>query len=464
MHEDLKTIKFIGDLGSLFPELETTTIDQAVAELRNMDIVGADTETEGFDFMDKKLLMLQLGNSQKQFVIDVRCFNKQELQPLIEIFENQNILKIFHNAKFDYKFIKKYIGASTRNIYDTYLVEKVLHCGKDDYGFGLDKLCKRYLGIELNKSVRNRFVGLSGAPFTIDQIVYGAKDIEYLEKIHNLQQADIIAKNLLNVVILENKAVEVFAEIEYEGLIIDLPEWKKMSLKNIAEAREYEKKLDKVLLADPQFEKYRAKKQLDLFLDESELKDSVINWGSPSQVFKVLNQIIPDLENVNGKKLAPHKSRHPIIGEYIKFKEKDKLASAFGDNFDSFISSDGKVRTTFQQILDTGRVSSSNPNMQQLPAKNEYRNCFLAPEGYVFVSSDYSSQELNVIAFGSKDPVFMEALKNNQDLHSVCAELVFQDVWTNAAEEDCAYVRSKEKCECKVHKKLRTQVKTVNFG
>ena len=464
MLNDIKSIRFIGDSGSLFPELITTTIEDAVTELKSMKIIGADTETEGFDFMDKRLLMLQLGNAQTQFVIDVRSFTKQELSQFIEIFEDQSITKIFHNAKFDYKFIKRYIGAETRNIYDTYLVEKILHCGKDDYGFGLDKLCNRYLDVQLNKSVRNRFVGLSGAPFTIDQIVYGAKDVEYLEKIYHLQQPDIDIKQLRNVVILENKAVEVFSEIEYEGLLIDLPAWKKMSLKNIAEAKEYEKILDKVLLADDKFEKYRAKKQLDLFLDESELKDSVINWGSPSQVFKVFKKIVPDLENVNGKKLAPHKSKHPIIAEYIKFKEKDKLASAFGDNFDSFISKDGKVRTTFQQILDTGRVSSSNPNMQQLPAKNEYRNCFLAPEGYVFVSSDYSSQELNVIAFGSKDPVFMEALKNNQDLHSVCAELVFQDVWTNAAEDDCAYVKSKEKCECKLHKKLRTQVKTVNFG
>ena len=464
MHKDLEKIRFIGDAGSLFPELITTSIEEAVNELREMVIIGADTETEGFDFMNKRLLMLQLGNAQKQFVIDVRGFKREDLSPLIGIFEDPTIVKIFHNAKFDYKFIKKYIGATTTNIYDTYLVEKILHCGKDDYGFGLDKLCSRYLQVELNKSVRNRFVGLTGAPFTIDQIVYGAKDVEYLEKIYNLQQPEIAVKQLRTVVTLENKAVEVFSEIEYEGLIIDLPEWKKMSLKNIAEAKEYEKVLDKVLLADPQFEKYKAKKQLDLFLDESELKESVINWGSPTQVFKIFKSIVPDLENVNGKKLAPHKSKHPVIGEYIKFKEKDKLASAFGDNFDTFISKDGKVRTTFQQILDTGRVSSSEPNMQQIPARNEYRNCFLAPPGYVFVSSDYSSQELNVIAFGSGDPVFMSALEKGEDLHSVCAELVFQDVWLNAAEEGCAYMKAKEKCDCKLHKKLRNQVKTVNFG
>ncbi len=102
--------------------------------------------------------------------------------------------------------------------------------------------------------------------------------------------------------------------------------------------------------------------------------------------------------------------------------------------------------------------------MQQIPATNEYRNCFTAPHGWVFVSSDYSSQELNVIAYGSKDPVFLKALELNQDLHSVCAELVFGKVWHEAAESDCAFIKSNQKCECKEHKRLRTHVKTINFG
>jgi DNA polymerase-1 len=148
----------------------------------------------------------------------------------------------------------------------------------------------------------------------------------------------------------------------------------------------------------------------------------------------------------------------------MEYKEITKLTSSYGDNFFNLISCDGRIHTDFRQILDTGRVSSSNPNMQQIPADNKYRNCFIAPNGWVFVSSDYSSQELNVIAYGSKDPVFLEALENGQDLHSVCAELVFQDKWKESAEPDCAYQISKQKCSCPKHKKLRTQVKSINFG
>ena len=125
---------------------------------------------------------------------------------------------------------------------------------------------------------------------------------------------------------------------------------------------------------------------------------------------------------------------------------------------------DGKIHTSFRQILNTGRVSSSKPNMQQIPADNKFRNCFIAPKEWVFVSSDYSSQELNVIAYGSQDPVWLEALEKGQDLHSVCASLVYGNGWSSVAEDDCAYMKSKSKCKCPEHKKLRTNVKGINFG
>jgi DNA polymerase-1 len=408
--------------------------------------------------------MLQIGDNERQYVIDCRDLNYADQVQLTRVLNNEGIVKIFHNAKFDYKFIKHYLKIDTINIHDTYLCEKVLHCGKTDYGFGLAKLVKRYLGKDLDKSVRSRFTQTSSTPFTDDQIIYGAKDVEYLIDIYS-QQVDLLTmQTLFNVAKLENQAVIVFSEIEYNGLEIDTIQWKKLADRNKQESLHLGKQLDASLLSYVEFDKYRAKKQLDLFVAEEELKDSTVNWDSPSQVLKIFQTLFPKIEDVNGKKLAPYRYKHPLIDEYIKYKEKSKLASAFGQNFNSYISCDGKVHTNFQQILDTGRVSSSEPNMQQIPATNEYRNCFVAPHGWVFVSSDYSSQELNVIAYGSQDPVFLKSLKLNEDLHSVCAELVFADVWKNAAEHDCAYYQYSQKCECKEHKKLRTQVKTINFG
>ena len=88
--------------------------------------------------------------------------------------------------------------------------------------------------------------------------------------------------------------------------------------------------------------------------------------------------------------------------------------------------------------------------MQQIPADNAYRNCFKAPKDWSFVSADYSSQELNVIAFGSKDPVWLDALEAGADLHGLCAQLVFGDKWKNANKKE--------------RKELRTMIKTINFG
>ena len=444
--------------------LQSCTMQDCVNHLQSIDLIAADTETEGLDFTGKKLLMIQVGDKEKQFVIDYRVTSKEDIALLKSVLEDDSKIKILHNAKFDYKFLKFYCNISLNNVYDTMLTEKVLHCGKDDYGFGLAKLVYRYLNVTLNKDVRNRFIDLGSNPFTVDQMVYGAKDVEYLIDIYHKQQPDIEYKKLRSVVKLENLAVVVFSEIEYEGLILDTEAWQKLAVRNKAQSVVLEKELDKTLLADERFSRYKAHKQLDMFTDVEELKSSTVKWSSPTQVVKIFRTLVPELENANGKKLAPYRYKHVLIDEYIKYKEKDKLSSAFGDNFYSLLSADKKVRTNFTQILDTGRVSSSEPNMQQIPATNEYRNCFVAPEGYVFVSSDYSSQELNVIAYGSQDPVFLKALQNNEDLHSVCAELVFGDVWNKAADPDCDYVKSKEKCNCSAHKKLRTQVKTINFG
>ena len=450
--------------GLIASSFKTCTIEEAVEDLLTSKILGVDTETEGFDFTCKKLLMLQIGDDSRQYVIDCRALTYADQVQLTRVLNNEDIIKIFHNAKFDYKFIKHYLHIDTVNIHDTYLCEKVLHCGKSDYGFGLAKLVKRYLNKELDKSVRSRFTTTSSNPFTDDQIVYGARDVEYLIDIFFQQLDQLRVQGLEKVAKLENKAVVVFSEIEYNGLEINLEAWKKLGDKNKQESCLLGKQLDTMLLSYLEFDKYRAKKQLDLFLAEEEIKDSIVNWDSPSQTLKIFQTLFPKIEDVNGKKLSPYRYKHPLIDEYIKYKEKSKLASAFGSNFNKLISCDGKVHTSFHQILDTGRVSSSEPNMQQIPATNEYRNCFIAPKGHVFVSSDYSSQELNVIAYGSKDPVFLSALRNNEDLHSVCAELVFGQVWHAAAESDCAFNLTNQKCECKEHKKLRTQVKTINFG
>jgi DNA polymerase-1 len=440
---------------------EAATMEDVVKYCEVKNYLGVDTETEGLDFTCKKMIMFQIGDSSNQFVIDTRHVS---IEPLRSVLEDSNIQKIFHNAKFDYKFIKRWSGITCEGIWDTFLVEVINNCGKQ-IGFGLKDLVKRYFNEDLNKEVRNKFIGLNGQPFTKSQIVYGAKDVEYLNRI-KWEQRDQLTKNRLGPVAnLENEAVLAFADIEYNGLDLDVKQWKSLKETNKSNADRLAFELDMLLLNDDKLSKFVSEYiQADMFTDIEDLRKIDVKWTSPKQALEVFKTLIPKLENVNGKEMYKYRYRFPIINQYVEYKEAMKLCTSYGDAFLNNLSSDNKIHTNFHQILDTGRVSSSKPNMQQIPADNKFRNCFVAPPDWVFVSADYSSQELNVIAFGSKDPVWLEALEEGQDLHSTCAELVYDKEWTDAAEDDCLYMKKKMKCNCINHKKLRTNVKTINFG
>jgi DNA polymerase I len=454
-------IYFVSGTQSLSSNFKSCTIDDVVVYCASKEVLGVDTETEGFDFTCKKMIMFQIGDADNQYIIDTRFVS---IEPLRNVLESTDIIKIFHNAKFDYKFIKKWSNIECEGIYDTFLTELVISCGKS-LGYGLKDLCKRYLNVELNKEVRNLFIGLTGQPFTDDQIIYGAKDVEYLCKIKDLQLPTIQQYKLENVVQLENEVVSAFADMEYNGLDLDIEEWKKLESINTDKADSLLVGLDLMIKQDKRLQKFVAKYiQADMFTPVEELRDVTIKWTSPKQVLECFQTLLPDLDNVNGKAMYKHRFKFPLIDKYVKYKEAMKLCTSYGDAFFKNLKGDNKIHTSFHQILDTGRVSSSKPNMQQIPADNVYRNCFTAPNGYSFVSSDYSSQELNVIAFGSKDPVWLKALEKEQDLHSTCAELVYGDKWISTAEADCKYMSKKQKCSCPSHKKLRTNVKTINFG
>lgn len=437
-------------------------LQQVIDYCKSKHIVAVDTETTGLNFMTDTMTMCQIGDMDKQFVIYT---NTVDITGLSIILEDPTITKILHNAKFDYKFIKAATGIKMINIYDTFLAERIINCGKSDFSCSLANTLKRYFGIVLEKEIRTSFINRSvDKLFTDKQIEYGAKDVEYLLQIKDSQLPLIKRYGLEQVIELENRVVNVFAEIEFEGILLNKDAWSKTALANKLAAKGKLLDLDDEVLEHPKLKKkYKYRVQLDMFTPTEELRRTAINWDSPLQVLKVFKNIVPKLENVNGKELLKFK-KHDLIQNYIKFKEVSKLSSTYGEKFYKYVEQDDKVHTNFSQILDTGRVSSSKPNMQQVPSNNTYRNCFVPPKGYVFVSSDYASQELNVIAYGSQDPVWLKALEDGQDLHSVCADLVYKDLWINAALPECEYMKNKGKCTCPEHKRLRTNVKSVNFG
>lgn len=220
-----------------------------------------------------------------------------------------------------------------------------------------------------------------------------------------------------------------------------------------------------------------------------------INWNSSDQVLPFAKVLEPRLKSLSADSLA--NCVHSFFTDLSDYKDNLKLMSTYGDAFiEKYVEPDGKVRTTYNSVVSTGRSSSSKPNMQNIPAKESvglrYRNCFLPTEGFLMVDSDYKGQELALIAHVAQDEVWFTAIKNNEDLHSVTAEMVFKDKWKAATATGCTYYNpsytlgetvltedaynnlgkpegfvyhtGKQKCKCKGHKTLRSGVKTINFG
>lgn len=210
-----------------------------------------------------------------------------------------------------------------------------------------------------------------------------------------------------------------------------------------------------------------------------------INWNSPDQILPLFQLVEPRLKGTSEEDI--NKTIHKSLRELQEYRKATKLISQYGEEFiHKYVGPDGLVRTNFNQILTTGRCSSSNPNLQNIVVgdrianeadKNglRYRNAFTCEPGWKFVDGDYVSQELVIIAYISKDPVWMECIQKGWDLHSVCADLVYKSKWKSAASEGCAYynmvvdaggnlVQAKQKCKCQGHKSLRDAIKPINFG
>jgi DNA polymerase-1 len=450
-------VKFIGP-ERMFSEVLTGTVEECIEFCMSQKAIAVDLETTGLDPFSDRPVMLQLGNRELQWSIDVRSVDMLIFK---ELLESESIQKVFHNAKFDLTFLLQ-ASIVCENVACTMLMEQVLNGGLDNVSSSLQAVLERRLKLDMDKYTRTSFIGITTQPFTDAQIIYGALDVEYLLTVQDLQLEEAKEKNLSRTIILENNAVLAFAEIEHNGIDIDEKAWLELDREHRELLRKQIASLDDIILQDPFFKPILPKYiQGDMF---DEPKRTSTEWSSPKQVLKVMSLIDPSLEGVSSDVLTLIRKKHPIIPMYMRYKELGKVVSSYGQKFLESRKSDGKIHTRFKQILSTGRVSSSEPNMQQIPGDNRFRNCFTAPEGYVFVSSDYANQELNVIAYGSQDPVWLQSLRDGHDLHSVCAELVYGEKWNDAAEPGCVYALRKKKCKCKKHQSMRKDIKEINFG
>ena len=362
------------------------SVEESLKILEPLRVVGLDTETTGTEIWQGKLLTLQLGNKENQVVIDCMTTDVKQYKDYLE----SDRLFIIHNAKFDLRWLyKEHIVV--RNVYDTYLAEKILFLGFPPgiVSLSLQACCDRYLGIFLDKTVR----GQIHAGMTEEVIVYAANDVVHLEDIMDLQLKTITARGQKVALDIENEFVRVLAYIEYCGIKLDPVKWKAKMDKDAERLRVAEQKLNEWVVdyvmkkGDPSliarnYDTHKKGKpakladnvyvvipQPSLFAEFDTGPQCIINWNSSKQVIRLFEELGFDLlvkdkktgkmkKSVESKFIELQASKSSIVPLYLEYSAAFKVVTSFGQNFlDAINPVTQRIHPTFNQMMDTGRLS-----------------------------------------------------------------------------------------------------------
>lgn len=463
-------VYFISDQSSWTERLAPATIDDSVAYCKGKDVLGVDTETTGQFDHSNRIIMFQIGDEDRQFVIDARS---KSILKFKEILESKEIEKVFWNVKFDHKFLKQE-GIELERVFDGFLAEKALYNGIKSRGLSLEAAAYNYMGAELDKSQRGQFSEMKeDAPFTEKQIRYGAEDVEHLIGIYKQQKEKMREWSMLNEASLENKYILAHADMEYYGININTEKW--LELEGTKQ-EEYEK-------ARERLDAYVVENDLRPFIDyQQDMFDSrpksTIKWTSEKQVADLCDHIgldttIEDPDTGGTKRstseghMLKWKEEFPEFVELLlDFREKKKQVESYGKQFLLHVNKrTGRIHSDFFPFINTGRISSDSPNLQNIPnedADPRYRQCFEAPEGKKLIVSDLSQQEPRITASKSEDATLIEFFRSGDgDTHSLVATLISPLVYGERVQvkkgENDPYVKD-------LGRSLRAIGKTTNLG
>lgn len=412
--------------------------EEALELLAPLSVVELDTETMGLDPYTKELLTVQLGCAEFQVVIDCTSV---DIHLFKEYMENPQRMFLGWNIKFDLKFLYHQRIVPLR-VYDGYLAEKLLWLG---YPAGMHEMSLKaasinYLGVDMDKSVRGKIIQTG---LTEDVIVYAAGDVSYLGKIRDKQLVELEKKGLLKAIDFENEFVKCLAYIEYCGAKLDVDKWKIKMATDLNNLEKYEAELNEWVEESEYSSKYCSVNiQGDLFNGFDTKPRCHINWTSSQQVIPLFEELGLNLKvldkktkhykkSVDIKVVGPQASKSPLIPIYIKYKKAAIIVNTFGQKFLNLINPvTGRIHANFNQLgTDTGRLSSTEPNLQNLPHDAQTRACFVSDKGNRWISADYSGQESYLMASMANDEAMLDELINGSgDLHSLTAKMVFQQI------------------------------------
>ena len=424
-------------------------LKKVIKEASKSDTVAIDTETTGLDYIDSELVGISISfNAGEGFYIPIKHNDESIIQLPLEdvinalkpLLENSEKKIIGQNIKFDKNILMKY-GlkiASIKN--DTMMMSYVLDASATRHN--LDALASYYLGYKT--STYEDVAGKGAKQISFDDVPidiatnYAAEDADITLRLYeelSPKLKNIESLNKLNEEI-EIPLIEVLSDMERNGAILNAKVLNAQSKDLEERIIRLENKAYK--LAGEEFNLGSTKQLREIFFDK--LNYRVIKktpGGQPSTDEKVLAELAEEYE---------------LPKVLLEHRTLSKLKSTYTDKLPNQISSlSGKVHTSFHQaVTTTGRLSSSDPNLQNIPIRTEdgrrIRQAFEPSNGNKFISADYSQIELRVMAHLSKDPGLLSAFQEGEDVHSKTASEVF-----NVGIED-------------VSSELRRNAKAINFG
>ena len=418
-----------------------------IAKLKKSSFFALDTETTGLDYMDAKLVGISLSVKSGEAAYIPLAHNHDDqlpedlvLRELKPILESKKTKVIGQNIKFDRNILSRY-GINLNSIEnDTMLMSYVLNSTASRHN--LDALAQHYLNYKTTTFEEVAGKGVKQITFDlvpIDKAVhYASEDADITFRLYEELKSKLAKEPILSALLeeVEIPLIRVLSDMEQAGTLVNEKILKAQS-KNFSERIA---KLEKEAygLADQEFNLGSPKQLQEIFFGQ--LNYPIIQktpGGQPSTAENVLKQLAEDYELP--KIILEHRTLSKLKSTYT-----DKLPLQTSANT-------GRIHTSFNQTgTSTGRLSSSDPNLQNIPIRTEdgrrIRQAFESSKGYQLISADYSQIELRVMAHLSKDESLIKAFQEGQDIHSSTASEVFE-------------VNIKE-----VNSDQRRNAKAINFG
>jgi len=394
------------------------------AELCAQPSVCFDTETTGIDPLLSELVGLSFAFREGEAYYVPVSADRDEAQKQVEIFrpffENEQIEKVGQNIKYDILELRNYGIRVKGKLFDTMIAHYLLN---PEIRHGMDYMAETYLHyrtIHIDELIGARGKNQKNMRDIDPAIVtdYAAEDADITLKLKHILEKEIHANHLDQLFYqIESPLVSVLADMEWTGVRLDLEALNDLSTQYSAELLQIEQEI-------------------------TEMAGIAFNVNSPKQIGEVLFDRLKIADKAKKTKTGQYKTseeelekmrfKHPIIDKILEQRGLKKLLGTYIDAFPLLINErTGKIHTSFNQtVASTGRLSSTNPNLQNIPIRDErgkeMRKVFIPDADCIFVSSDYSQIELRIMAHLSGDTNMVEAFSKGQDIHAATAAKIFK--------------------------------------